>query len=48
MRKIIGLTKVSAKFLITLPKNVREQLEIREGDSLVWASEDGKICVQKA
>lgn len=48
MRKIIGLTKVSAKFLITLPKNVREQLKVSRGGSLVWILEDKRIYVQSA
>lgn len=41
-------TKVSAKNLTTVPKPVRNFLDVGAGDRVEWHVEDGKIVVKKA
>ena len=41
------LVKVSSKGLITLPKRIREELEIDKGDYLAVSAESGKIVFKK-
>ena len=41
------LIKVSSKGLLTLPKNIREQLSIDIGDYLDITVEAGKVVLQK-
>lgn len=41
------LVKVSSKGLITLPKRIREELEIDKGDYLAVSTERGKIVFKK-
>jgi AbrB family looped-hinge helix DNA binding protein len=42
------LVKVSSKGLITLPKKIRSNLDIHEGDYLTISSEDDRIIFRKA
>ncbi len=41
------LVKVSSKGLLTLPKSIREQLNIEVGDYLDATIETGKVVLQK-
>jgi AbrB family looped-hinge helix DNA binding protein len=41
-------TKVSEKYLTTVPKPVRNFLDIEEGDRLEWHVVDGDILVRVA
>lgn len=41
------LVKVSSKGLLTLPKSIREQLNISVGDYLDVTIETGKVILQK-
>ena len=43
MAKILGASKVTVRYQITVPVVVRETLNIKIGDTLVFAEEDGKI-----
>ena len=42
------LVKVSSKGLITLPKKIRSNLDIHEGDYLAISSEDDRIIFRKS
>jgi len=46
--KVIGYTKVSEKFLTTIPKDVRKLLRLEIGDNVVWIEQNGKVCIKKA
>jgi len=49
MGKILGVSKVTRKFQVTIPKTVRVLLEIQEGDLVVFElTEDGKIILRKS
>lgn len=41
-----ALVKVTRKYQVTLPKEVRERLGIRIGDSLRVKVEDGKVVLE--
>lgn len=41
------ITKLSSKFQITLPKRVREDLEAREGDRIVFVKDKDKWALVK-
>ncbi|WP_136590295.1 AbrB/MazE/SpoVT family DNA-binding domain-containing protein [Salinigranum halophilum] len=41
-------TKVSEKNLTTIPKPVRNFLDVGEGDRVEWHVEDGHVIVRKA
>jgi len=42
------IAKVSRKFLVTIPKEVREALKLREGDFIVFIIRDGEVAIRKA
>jgi len=48
MNSIIGVSKLSSKLQITIPKDVRELLEVGPGDKIVFVKEEERIIVKKA
>jgi len=46
-RVILGLSKITYKFQVTIPKRVRERFGFKEGDILVFIEEDGKLIIAK-
>ena len=47
VRKILGTSKLSHKFQVTIPKEAREQFRLETGDILVFADENGKLVLSK-
>jgi AbrB family looped-hinge helix DNA binding protein len=47
-REILGVSSVSYKFQITVPKKVRERLKIEANDSAAFIEEDGRIYLTKS
>ena len=45
MPRVIGASKVSSKFQVTVPQRVRETLRIEAADVIVFAEEDGKVYI---
>ena len=45
MAKILGASKVTVRYQVTIPKDVRKRLKIEEGQTLVFAEEDDKIYI---
>ncbi len=45
MNKILGSSKVSGKFQVTVPKDVREALGIAVGDTIVFAEQNGQVFI---
>lgn len=45
MPKAVGASKVSSKYQVTVPETVRSKLQIRIGDTLIFAEENGKIII---
>ncbi|MEA2090454.1 MAG: AbrB/MazE/SpoVT family DNA-binding domain-containing protein [Thermoproteota archaeon] len=47
---VLGTAKVSSGFRITLPKETREYLKLKEGEKLIFYTLEGKlgrICFRK-
>ena len=47
-REILGMSKITYKFQVTVPKRAREKFELKEGDVLVFIEEDGKLTLTKS
>jgi len=47
MNKILGLSKLSAKFQVTIPKDARERFNLNVGDRILFVEEDGKLVLKK-
>ena len=45
MNKILGASKVSSKFQVTIPEKVRETLKIAVGDTIVFAEENSQVFI---
>lgn len=43
--KIKGASKVTAKFQVTIPEDVRKSLEIKIGDTVVFVEENTRIYI---
>ncbi len=47
-REVLGVSKLTYKFQITIPKEVRERFQLREGETIVFIGEDGKLFLAKS
>jgi AbrB family looped-hinge helix DNA binding protein len=47
-REILGLSTITYKFQVTIPKKVRDKCRLKEGDSLTFIEENGKIYLGKS
>ena len=45
--KMIDIVVVTRKFQITLTKDVRKKLNVKEGDKIVFVEKDGEIFIRK-
>ncbi len=46
--KLLDISKVSIRYQVVVPKEVRDKLGLKEGDKLAWYIDDnGRIFVQK-
>lgn len=46
--KILDVSSVTQKFQVTLTKPVREKLNLKAGDRIVFVEKDGEIVIRKA
>jgi AbrB family looped-hinge helix DNA binding protein len=47
-REILGVSKITYKFQVTVPKEVRERFQLREGETIVFIGEDGRLFLAKS
>ena len=45
-KEILGMSTLSHKFQVTIPKEVREDANLGEGDKIVFVKEDDKIYIK--
>ena len=45
MAKILGASKVTVRYQVTIPGEVRKLMKIKEGQTLVFAEDRGKIIL---
>jgi len=48
MEKILGISKLTSKGQITIPKNVRELLNLKPGDIIVFVEKNGEITIRRS
>lgn len=46
-REILGTSRISYRYQITIPKEVRDRFGIKDKDILVFLDEDGKLVLRK-
>ena len=46
MSKIVGSSRVTTRYQITIPRQVREKLEINAGDVVAFVEEDGNYSIR--
>jgi AbrB family looped-hinge helix DNA binding protein len=47
-REILGTSRMSSKFQITVPKEVRDRFKIKAEEIVVFSDEDGKLVLRKS
>lgn len=47
-REILGVSPLSYKFQITVPKKVREKIDAGGGDSIAFIEEAGRVYITKS
>jgi len=45
--KTLGNSKLSSKFQVTIPRTVREFLELEDGDLILFVKDNGDVLVKK-
>lgn len=45
MSKILGASKVTVRYQVTIPEEVRKRLKIKEGQTLVFVEENDKVSL---
>jgi AbrB family looped-hinge helix DNA binding protein len=49
MERVKFTTTITSKFQVTIPKKIRELLDVKEGDKLIFkVNEKGEIIIKKA
>lgn len=46
MAKILGASKVTVRYQVTIPEDVRKYMKIEVGQTLAFAEENGKIVLK--
>lgn len=47
-RKVLATSKITRGFQVTITKEVRDKLDFKVGDLLVFIEEDGNVIIEKA
>ena len=46
MAKVLGASKITVRFQVTIPEGVRDLMKIEEGQTVIFAEEDGKVFLK--
>jgi AbrB family looped-hinge helix DNA binding protein len=46
MAKILGASKVTVRYQVTIPEDVRKMMKIEVGQTLVFIDEHGKVILK--
>lgn len=46
MAKILGASKVTVRYQVTIPEDVRKLMKIEVGQTLVFTEENGKVILK--
>jgi len=47
-REVLGTSKITHKFQVTVPKEVRRRFKLEKGETLVFLEEEDKLVVKKS
>jgi len=47
MERILGTSKLSSKFQVTIPKDARDMFKLEHGDRVVFIMENDKLILKK-
>ena len=47
MNKIVALSKISSKNLVSIPQEIMDLLDLHIGDKVLWIYEDNKVYIKK-
>ncbi len=47
MDSVLGTSKLSSKFQVTIPKDARVLFNLKVGDRLIFTEEDNKLLIKK-
>jgi AbrB family looped-hinge helix DNA binding protein len=47
-KEILGMTTITYKYQVTIPKKLREKHNLEEGDTIMFVEEDGKVFLKKS
>lgn len=47
-KEILGMTTITYKFQVTIPKKVREKYHLEEGETIMFVEENDKIYLAKS
>jgi AbrB family looped-hinge helix DNA binding protein len=47
-REVLGVSKLTYKFQITIPKEVRERFQLKEGETIVFIGDGCKVFIIKS
>ena len=48
MDEILGISRLSSKFQVTIPKDARVLFNLKAGDRVVFVKEGDKLVIKKA
>ncbi len=47
-REILGISTITYKFQVTIPKKVREKHKLKEGDTIMFVEENDRVYLAKS
>ncbi len=47
-KEILGMTTITYKFQVTIPKKVREKHNLKEGDTIMFVEENERVYITKS
>ena len=47
-KEVLGMTTITYKYQVTIPKKLREKHKLEEGDTIMFVEEDGKVFLKKS
>lgn len=47
-KEMLGMSTITYKYQVTIPKKVRERFKLEEGDMLVFVEEDNILSIKKS
>ncbi|MCE9652097.1 MAG: AbrB/MazE/SpoVT family DNA-binding domain-containing protein [Nitrosarchaeum sp.] len=47
-KEVLGMTTITYKYQVTIPKKLREKHRLKEGDTIIFVEEDGKVFLKKS